>query len=105
MGVNTKRVYIYGTGAFDGNTAFHYACDHKCWSNWAGTNYNPITNNCNTFTSTILSMVYGLSQKKPHLGISDLVTVHGHCPSKTSVPQGAIAILERSALETDSHVI
>merc|ERR1712050_115591 len=76
-----KTLFIYGTGAFDGNTAWHDACDKKCWSNWAGTDYNPLTNNCNTFTSTILSCVYGLSQKKPHLGPSDLVTVKGHCPS------------------------
>merc|ERR1712217_523711 len=76
-----KSLYVYGTGGFDGDVAFHDACDKKCWSNWAGTDYNPLTNNCNTFTSTILSCVYGLSQKKPNLGPSDLVTVKGHCPS------------------------
>jgi hypothetical protein len=80
-----KTLYIYGTGKFDGNTAWHNACDKKCWSNWAGTDYNPLTNNCNTFTSTILSCVYGLSEKKPKLGPSDLVTVHGHCPSQDTV--------------------
>merc|ERR1712183_169486 len=68
-------------GNFDGDVAYHHTCDKKCWSNWAGTDYNPLTNNCNTFTSTILYMVYGLSQKKPHLGPSDMVTVKGHCPS------------------------
>jgi len=77
-----KSVYIYGSGDFDGNVAFHNTCDHKCWSNWAGTDYNVLTNNCNTFTSTVLSCVYGLSQKKPHLGPSDLVTVKGHCPAQ-----------------------
>lgn len=77
--VNKKSLYIYGTGAFDGATAFHDACDKKCWSDWTGTDYNPLTNNCNTFTSTVLSCVYGLSQKKPNLGPSDLVTVHGKC--------------------------
>ena len=56
-------------------------CDKKCWSNWAGTDYNPLTNNCNTFTSTVLSCVYGLSQHKPSLGPSDLVTVSGRCPA------------------------
>lgn len=79
-----KSLYIYGTGDFDGTTAWHHACDHKCWSNWAGLDYNPLTNNCNTFTSTILSMVYGLSEKKPHLGPSDMVTVKGHCPSNSA---------------------
>lgn len=79
-----KKMYLYGTGEFDGNVAYHNTCDKKCWSNWAGTNYNPITNNCNTFTSTVLYCVYGLSQKKPHLGLSDLITVKGHCPSNTS---------------------
>lgn len=77
-----KKVYIYGTGGFDGNAAYHYTCDKKCWSNWAGTDYNPLTNNCNTFTSTVLFMVYGLSEKKPHLGPSDMVSVKGHCPAQ-----------------------
>jgi hypothetical protein len=77
-----KHLFIYGTGGFDGATAFHNACDKKCWSNWAGLDYNPLSNNCNTFTSTVLSCVYGLSQKKPHLGVSDLVTVHCKCPAE-----------------------
>eukprot|EP00928_Gymnodinium_smaydae_P088939 TRINITY_DN72970_c0_g1_i1.p1 TRINITY_DN72970_c0_g1~~TRINITY_DN72970_c0_g1_i1.p1 ORF type:complete len:250 (-),score=33.76 TRINITY_DN72970_c0_g1_i1:156-860(-) len=76
-----KTVFIYGSGGFDGNVAYHAACDKKCWSNWAGSDYNPLTNNCNTFTSAVLNMVYGLSEKKPHLGPSDLITVHGHCPA------------------------
>jgi len=79
--VNKKSLYIYGTGDFDGNVAYHYTCDKKCWSDWSGTDYNVLKNNCNTFTSTVLYMVYGLSQKKPSLGVSDLVTVKGHCPS------------------------
>eukprot|EP00927_Polykrikos_kofoidii_P048620 TRINITY_DN4286_c0_g1_i5.p1 TRINITY_DN4286_c0_g1~~TRINITY_DN4286_c0_g1_i5.p1 ORF type:complete len:262 (+),score=30.55 TRINITY_DN4286_c0_g1_i5:81-788(+) len=79
-----KSLYIYGTGAFDGATAFHDTCDKKCWSNWAGFEYNPLTNNCNTFTSTVLSCVYGLSQKKPSLGISDLVTVSGKCSAEAT---------------------
>ena len=73
--VTQKSVYLYGEGSFDGNAAYHALCDHKCWSTWAGTDYNIITNNCNTFTSTVLSCVYGLSEKKPNLGISDLVNV------------------------------
>jgi len=79
-----KSLYLYGVGGFDGNVAFHNACDKKCWSNWAGTDYNPLTNNCNTFTSTILYSVYGLSQKKPSLGPSDMVTVRGHCPASAA---------------------
>ncbi len=46
-----------------------------CISNWSGHDYNPITNNCNTFTSTLLKCVYGLSDAKPHLGVSNLRTV------------------------------
>jgi hypothetical protein len=80
--LDTKAVFLYGTG-FDGATAYHDVCDHKCWSNWAGTDYNILKNNCNTFTSTVLSCVYGLSQKKPQLGVSDMVTVSGHCPAET----------------------
>eukprot|EP00746_Dinoflagellata_sp_MGD_P002768 gnl/MRDRNA2_/MRDRNA2_105414_c0_seq1.p1 gnl/MRDRNA2_/MRDRNA2_105414_c0~~gnl/MRDRNA2_/MRDRNA2_105414_c0_seq1.p1 ORF type:complete len:241 (+),score=41.39 gnl/MRDRNA2_/MRDRNA2_105414_c0_seq1:90-812(+) len=79
-----KSLYIYGTGAFDGDVAFHDTCDKTCWSNWAGLDYNPLTNNCNTFTSTVLFCVYGLSQKKPSLGPSDMVTVKGHCPHNTT---------------------
>jgi len=79
--VSKKALFVYGTGAFDGETAFHDTCDKKCWSKWAGTDYNILRNNCNTFTSTVLSCVYGLSQKKPHLGISDTVTVSGKCPA------------------------
>eukprot|EP00565_Helicotheca_tamesis_P004255 CAMPEP_0185741202 /NCGR_PEP_ID=MMETSP1171-20130828/38830_1 /TAXON_ID=374046 /ORGANISM="Helicotheca tamensis, Strain CCMP826" /LENGTH=246 /DNA_ID=CAMNT_0028413157 /DNA_START=41 /DNA_END=781 /DNA_ORIENTATION=- len=71
----TKSLYLYGRGDFDGVKAWHNACDSKCWSKWSGYDYNPITNNCNTFTSTILACVYGLSQKKPHLTVSDMVTV------------------------------
>merc|ERR1712098_716706 len=79
--VDKKTLFIYGTG-FDGMTGYHDVCDKKCWSNWSGTDYNVFKNNCNTFTSTVLYCVYGLSQKKPNLGISDMVTVHGHCPAK-----------------------
>merc|ERR1712048_185807 len=100
-----KSLYIYGVGSFDGNTAYHYACDHKCWSNWAGINYNPLTNNCNTFTSTVLNMVYGLSVKKPHLGISDLIAVHGHCPSNASAIEGAVAELKPIEVEANFNVV
>jgi len=82
-----KAMFIYGMGTFDGDQAYHYTCDSKCWSNWAGTDYNVLKNNCNTFTSTVLSCVYGLSQKKPHLGISDMVTVSGHCPASEAQPR------------------
>lgn len=87
--VSQKSVFIYGTGAFDGTTAFHHTCDHKCWSNWSGNEYYPgfhpwIPNNSNTFTSTVLSCVYGLSQKKPNLGMSDMVTVSCQCAASVS---------------------
>jgi len=80
-----RTLFIYGTGSFDGVTAYHDTCDKKCWSNWAGTDYNILQNNCNTFTSTVLFCVYGLSQKKPDLGISDTVTVSGKCPAASTV--------------------
>lgn len=53
-----------------------------CVSNWTGRDYNPLTNNCNTYTSTVLKCVYGLSDAKPHLGVSDMKTVT--CPSEMS---------------------
>ena len=46
------------------------------------TNSNPLTNNCNTFTSAVLKCVYGFSDAKPHLGVSDLRTVT--CPTETT---------------------
>ena len=45
-------------------------------------NSNPLTNNCNTFTSAVLKCVYGFSDAKPHLGVSDLRTVT--CPTETT---------------------
>ena len=48
-------------------------------SDWSGTDYNPITNNCNTFTSTVLKCVYGMSDRKPNLGVSDMI--HVTCPA------------------------
>mmetsp|Transcript_23016 Transcript_23016/g.35511 ORF Transcript_23016/g.35511 Transcript_23016/m.35511 type:complete len:278 (+) Transcript_23016:127-960(+) len=77
-----KSLFLYGIGAFDGNDAYRAVCDTsaaKCWSRWTGTDYNLFQNNCNTFTSAVLSCVYGLSQKKPGLGVSDLVTVSCQC--------------------------
>lgn len=73
--VEEKYLYLYGTGALEGDQTWHATCDEKCWSKWAGTDYNPLTNNCNTFTSTVLHCVFGLSEKKPDLGVSDLVNV------------------------------
>lgn len=81
-----KSLYLYGTGKLDGDAAYHALCDKKCWSNWAGTDYNPLTNNCNTFTSTVLACVFNLSEKKPNLGPSDMVTVTcDKCPSSSQV--------------------
>eukprot|EP00550_Attheya_septentrionalis_P005824 CAMPEP_0198285426 /NCGR_PEP_ID=MMETSP1449-20131203/4713_1 /TAXON_ID=420275 /ORGANISM="Attheya septentrionalis, Strain CCMP2084" /LENGTH=253 /DNA_ID=CAMNT_0043982833 /DNA_START=27 /DNA_END=788 /DNA_ORIENTATION=+ len=77
-----KSLFLYGRGTLDGEAAYHATCDQTCWSNWAGTDYNPLTNNCNTFTSTVLHCIFGLSEKKPNLGPSDMVTVTcDKCPS------------------------
>jgi len=95
-----KELYFYGVsgstaGGVDGisgEDAYKSVCHGhmnaiemggtlpKCVSNWAGQDYNPLTNNCNTFTSTVLKCVYGLSDAKPHLGVSDLITVK--CPKE-----------------------
>jgi len=96
-----KSLYIYGTGGFDGNVAWHDACDKKCWSNWAGTDYNPLTNNCNTFTSTVLKLVFGLSEKKPHLGLSDMVTVkglNGQCHHKVKEAGSSIKVIFKTTM-------
>jgi hypothetical protein len=83
-----KSLFLYGTsGSLTGEQAHERLCPtnvehHECWSNWAGTDYNPLTNNCNTFTSTLLHCVFGLSEKKPNLGPSDIVTVTcDKCPA------------------------
>ena len=90
-----KHLFLYGSSnSIDGMNAYRAVCGGggtdappnnnrmpTCVSNWAGTDYNPLTNNCNTFTSTILKCVYGLSDRKPNLGISDMVTVT--CPLET----------------------
>lgn len=88
-----KELYLYGTTHIKdgGEAAFkavchgHYGAIEQgrlptCVSNWAGTDYNPLTNNCNTFTSTVLKCVFGLSDSKPGLGVSDLITVS--CPTE-----------------------
>eukprot|EP00594_Rhizosolenia_setigera_P020921 CAMPEP_0178980258 /NCGR_PEP_ID=MMETSP0789-20121207/26382_1 /TAXON_ID=3005 /ORGANISM="Rhizosolenia setigera, Strain CCMP 1694" /LENGTH=159 /DNA_ID=CAMNT_0020670623 /DNA_START=570 /DNA_END=1049 /DNA_ORIENTATION=- len=58
--------------------------EHKCHSRWSGLDYNLITNNCNTFTSVMLSCVFDLSQQKPHLGVSDMMTVNCKCEPEES---------------------
>jgi len=93
--VTKKSLFIYGKSKFDGETAYHSACDHKCWSRWSGLNYDPITNNCNTFTSTILSCVYGLSQKKPDLGLSDLISVECDCTPDFEGVQNSLSLLRK----------
>jgi len=88
-----KSLFLYGTGTINGVEAYHAVCNNghtpnnptPCWSRWSGTDYNPLFNNCNTFTSTVLSCVYGLSQKKPNLGPSDMVTVKCHCQPTLSI--------------------
>ena len=81
-----------GSIAVDGEDAYGAVCHGHmyaidaggelptCVSDWAGTDYNPLTNNCNTFTSAVLKCVYGMSDAKPNLGISDIRTVT--CPSE-----------------------
>ncbi|KAK1741917.1 hypothetical protein QTG54_007490 [Skeletonema marinoi] len=84
---DAKQLFLYGVSdSINGMDAYRAVCGGSttktmpttCVSKWAGTDYNPLTNNCNTFTSTILKCVYGLSDAKPNLGISDMVNVA--CP-------------------------
>jgi hypothetical protein len=98
-----KSLFLYGTsGNLTGEQARQELCPDdahdKCWSNWAGTDYNPLTNNCNTYTSTLLHCVLGLSDKKPNLGPSDIVTVKcSQCPIKK-----AAASTSRESFELES---
>ena len=86
-----KEVYLYGKSTMSGEDAYMAVCHGHvnaveedklpvCVSNWAGTDYNALTNNCNTFTSTVLKCVYGMSDSKPDLGVSDMVNVS--CPTE-----------------------
>mmetsp|Transcript_127153 Transcript_127153/g.354061 ORF Transcript_127153/g.354061 Transcript_127153/m.354061 type:complete len:393 (-) Transcript_127153:328-1506(-) len=64
--------YYYGAGGLSGLQATKRVCSPGCGRHWAGTSYDMLSNNCNTFTSTVLHCVYGLSQQKPDLGVSDM---------------------------------
>ena len=96
-----KQLFLYGKkDGISGSDAYRAVCHGhnssnmmaaidggdkllpKCVSNWSGNDYNPITNNCNTYTSTVLKCVYGLSDQKPDLGVSDMVRVT--CPTEKS---------------------
>ncbi|KAL7477619.1 hypothetical protein ACHAW6_003417 [Cyclotella cf. meneghiniana] len=86
-----KELFLYGStqmkngedAAFKAVCHGHYGAIEEgrlppCVSNWAGTDYNPLTNNCNTFTSTLLKCVFGLTDAKPSLWVSDLMNIK--CP-------------------------
>ena len=91
-----KQLFLYGKkDGISGSDAYRAVCHGhnnnnnmmaaidglpKCVSNWSGNDYNPITNNCNTYTSTVLKCVYGLSDQKPDLGVSDVIRVT--CPTE-----------------------
>ncbi len=86
-----KEVYLYGISSMSGEDAYSAVCHGHmnaveedelpvCVSNWTGRDYNALTNNCNTFTSTVLKCVYGMSDSKPDLGVSDMVKVS--CPEE-----------------------
>jgi hypothetical protein len=100
-----KSLFLYGTsGNLTGEHARHELCPDdahdKCWSNWAGTDYNPLTNNCNTYTSTLLHCVFGLSDKKPNLGPSDMVTVKcSQCPIKKAAANNNKSSKRESSME------
>jgi len=71
--------YLYGDGPFSGPQTARRICMTSCGDQWSGGKYNLVTRNCNTFTSTVLQCVYGLSQEKPGLGVSDLWRVGCSC--------------------------
>jgi hypothetical protein len=95
-----KQLFLYGKkDGISGSDAYRAVCHGhnnnnmmgaidggdklpKCVSNWSGEDYNPVTNNCNTYTSAVLKCVYGLSDQKPDLGVSDMVRVT--CPTEKS---------------------
>lgn len=86
-----KEVYLYGVSSMSGEDAYRAVCHGHmnaveedelpvCISDWTGAEYNALTNNCNTYTSTVLKCVYGMSDSKPDLGVSDMVKVK--CPKE-----------------------
>jgi len=122
-----KEMYFYGVSGsagggeegISGDDAYKAVCHGHmnaiemgavpmCVSNWAGRDYNPLTNNCNTFTSTVLKCVYGLSDAKPHLGVSDMITVT--CPEEkkddgTGVNQCMLPTLDESFVVSDKDAL
>jgi len=79
--------YFYGVGDKSLRDISESQCSGACGQQWAGSSYGLTTHNCNTFTSAILHCVYGLSQSKPGLGVSDMATIT--CPCSASVMPGS----------------
>jgi len=67
--------YVYGTGDKSAQQVKDYVCRGSCGADWSGYNYNPVTRNCNFFSSTVMNCAYGLSQSTPNLGVSDMRSV------------------------------
>lgn len=64
--------YIYGTADYDPYQARNHVCRGSCGPDWASDNYNPISRNCNFFSSSLMGCTLGLSTSTPSLGVSDM---------------------------------
>jgi len=53
----TTALYIYGSGDFNVDALRKNTCGNRCWSNWAGAEYDMLKHSCGAFTSMVLNMV------------------------------------------------
>lgn len=77
LDVSKKAIFLYGTAEMNANEALHTLCSPGAtsdiiWSNWDFNDFHIYKNNCNTFTSTMLQNVFGLSQAHPMTDISEV---------------------------------
>lgn len=70
LDVSKKAIFLYGSAEMNADEAVKALCDpdvttDEIWSNWDHEDFHIYKNNCNTFTSTMLQNIFGLSQAHP----------------------------------------
>jgi len=93
--------YIFGTTDFDSSTAKDVVCGGHCGLDWSSDAYNPVSRNCNLFSSTMMSCILDLSQSTPNLGVSDMRRVW-KCSSCKLLKRGQI-VRVKSEIQSGSR--
>jgi hypothetical protein len=78
LDLSQKSIFVYGTTEKNADGALHALCNPEntrddIWSNWDHEDFHIYKNNCNTFTSTMLQNIFGLSQEHPLVAFEDEV--------------------------------